>query len=302
MLSCMKTELKETYAFRASTERGRGILISGDPKSNSVLFCNGGIRDSLAPRSPASRSPSTPSTPTMSPSPRYSPTVSGSPLAISPASSPIWGTRNEFVLKNEYECSPRARIDDFPVVPDGMRIVACGDGKGKSFVKAPFIFWRAFLEGGSIAAMKNEVDVGNQPKDQSTRWKLKAIGWRPRDGKLRVLLCKQAILSKNRPSWKSNRGPYYCDPMKLKDKLYHTARIELLGNGPLTHKVATGANWTTHVIVYELSKAPSDSETNYQGSSSKLGCMDFLLLNDIVFDELWGGRLVFAFGPLNAPA
>ncbi|KAL0425341.1 UNVERIFIED_CONTAM: Actin-interacting protein 1-1 [Sesamum radiatum] len=34
-------QLAETYACAPSTERGRGILISGDPKSNSILYCNG---------------------------------------------------------------------------------------------------------------------------------------------------------------------------------------------------------------------------------------------------------------------
>ena len=34
-------ELSETYACVPSTERGGGILISGDPRSNSILYCNG---------------------------------------------------------------------------------------------------------------------------------------------------------------------------------------------------------------------------------------------------------------------
>ncbi|KAK8582962.1 hypothetical protein V6N13_069728 [Hibiscus sabdariffa] len=47
----------------------------------------------------------------------------------------IWGTHNDFVLKNEFKVLS-GRIDDLQWSPDGMRIVACGDGKGKSFVRA----------------------------------------------------------------------------------------------------------------------------------------------------------------------
>ncbi|KHN00172.1 66 kDa stress protein [Glycine soja] len=47
----------------------------------------------------------------------------------------IWGTRNDFVLKKEFRVLS-ARIDDLQWSPDGLRIVACGEGKGKSFVRA----------------------------------------------------------------------------------------------------------------------------------------------------------------------
>ena len=47
----------------------------------------------------------------------------------------LWGTHSGFVLKNEYKVLS-GRIDDLQWSPDGMRIVACGEGKGKSFVRA----------------------------------------------------------------------------------------------------------------------------------------------------------------------
>nr|GMD38880.1 actin-interacting protein 1-2 [Ipomoea batatas] len=134
MLSCMKTELKETYACVPSTERGRGILISGDPKSNSVLFCNG--------RSVILWRLDRPLQVAVYAEHAYNVTVARySPNSEWIASGDIsgivriWGTRNEFVLKNEYRVLS-GRIDDLQWSPDGMRIVACGDGKGKSFVRA----------------------------------------------------------------------------------------------------------------------------------------------------------------------
>lgn len=47
----------------------------------------------------------------------------------------IWGTHNDFVLKKEFRVLS-GRIDDLQWSADGMRIVATGDGKGKSFVRA----------------------------------------------------------------------------------------------------------------------------------------------------------------------
>lgn len=47
----------------------------------------------------------------------------------------IWGTRNEFVLKKEFRVLS-GRIDDLQWSSDGIRIVACGDAKGNSFVRA----------------------------------------------------------------------------------------------------------------------------------------------------------------------
>lgn len=48
--------------------------------------------------------------------------------------------------------------------------------------------------------------------------------------------------------------------MKLKDMLYHTARINCLAWSPDNTKVATGS-LDTHVIIYELSKPASDRTT-----------------------------------------
>lgn len=47
----------------------------------------------------------------------------------------IWGTRNEFVLKKEFRVLS-GRIDDLQWSPDGIRIVASGEAKGNSFVRA----------------------------------------------------------------------------------------------------------------------------------------------------------------------
>ncbi|KAJ8758525.1 hypothetical protein K2173_000246 [Erythroxylum novogranatense] len=127
-------ELLETYACVPSTERGRGILISGDPKTNSILYTNGRsviIRyldkplqvhvygDHGYPVTVA----------------RYSP--NGEWVASADVSGVIriWGTHNEFVLHNEFRVLS-GRIDDLQWSPDGLRIVASGDGKGKSFVRA----------------------------------------------------------------------------------------------------------------------------------------------------------------------
>lgn len=47
----------------------------------------------------------------------------------------IWGSRSEHVLKKEFKVLS-GRIDDLQWSPDGMRIVASGEGRGKSFVRA----------------------------------------------------------------------------------------------------------------------------------------------------------------------
>lgn len=47
----------------------------------------------------------------------------------------IWGRHGDRVLKNEFRVLS-GRIDDLQWSSDGMRIVASGDGKGKSFVRA----------------------------------------------------------------------------------------------------------------------------------------------------------------------
>ncbi|XP_051119234.1 actin-interacting protein 1-2 [Andrographis paniculata] len=127
-------ELLETYACAPSTERGQGILISGDPKSNSILYCNGRsviIRYLDRPLEvkvygehayPATVA-------------RYSPNGEWIASADVSGTVRIWGTHNDFVLKKEYRVLS-GRIDDLQWSPDGARIVACGDGKGKSFVRA----------------------------------------------------------------------------------------------------------------------------------------------------------------------
>lgn len=130
----MAAQLKETYACVPSTERGRGILISGDPKSNSILYTNGRsviIRYLDRPLEVAvyveHAYPATVA--------RYSP--NGEWIASADVSGMvrIWGTHNGFVLKNEFRVLS-GRIDDLQWSPDGLRIVASGEGKGKSFVRA----------------------------------------------------------------------------------------------------------------------------------------------------------------------
>ncbi|XP_074302469.1 actin-interacting protein 1-1-like [Silene latifolia] len=126
--------LSETYACVPSTERGRGILISGDPKSNNILYCNGRsviIRSLDNPQKvevygehayPVSVA-------------RYSPNAEWIASADVSGTVRIWGTHNGFVLKNEFKVLS-GRIDDLQWSPDMLRIVASGDGKGKSFVRA----------------------------------------------------------------------------------------------------------------------------------------------------------------------
>ncbi|XP_027167454.1 actin-interacting protein 1-2 [Coffea eugenioides] len=130
----MAAQLTETYACVPSTERGRGILISGDPKSNSILYTNGRsviIRYLDRPLEVAvyveHAYPATVA--------RYSP--NGEWIASADVSGVvrIWGTHNDFVLRNEFRVLS-GRIDDLQWSPDGLRIVASGEGKGKSFVRA----------------------------------------------------------------------------------------------------------------------------------------------------------------------
>ncbi|XP_039041069.1 actin-interacting protein 1-1-like [Hibiscus syriacus] len=130
----LAANLVETYACAPSTERGRGILISGNPKLNSILYCNARsvfIRYLDSPLDVAVYGEhSYPVTVA-----RYSP--DGEWIASADVSGVIriWGTHNDFVLKNEFKLLS-GRIDDLQWSPDGLRIVACGDGKGKSFVRA----------------------------------------------------------------------------------------------------------------------------------------------------------------------
>lgn len=66
---------------------------------------------------------------------RYSPNAEWIASADVSGTVRIWGTHNGFVLKNEFKVLS-GRIDDLQWSPDMLRIVASGDGKGKSFVRA----------------------------------------------------------------------------------------------------------------------------------------------------------------------
>nr|GMC69376.1 actin-interacting protein 1-2 [Ipomoea batatas] len=130
----MLAKLKETYACVPSTERGRGILISGDPKSNSILYCNGRsviIRYLDRPLEVAVYAEHAYQTTVA----RYSPNGEWIASADVSGTVRIWGTHNDFVLKKEFRVLS-GRIDDLQWSPDGMRIVASGDGKGMSLVRA----------------------------------------------------------------------------------------------------------------------------------------------------------------------
>ncbi|KAI9101542.1 hypothetical protein K1719_023786 [Acacia pycnantha] len=127
-------QLAETYACMPSTERGRGILISGDSKSNSIVYTNGRSVVLMNLDNPLQVSvygehayPATLA--------RYSPNGEWIASADVSGTVRIWGTRNDFVLKKEFKVLS-GRIDDLQWSPDGLRIVACGEGKGKSLVRA----------------------------------------------------------------------------------------------------------------------------------------------------------------------
>lgn len=128
------SQLAETYACMPSTERGRGILISGDSKSNSIVYTNGRSVVLMNLDNPLQVSvygehayPATVA--------RYSPNGEWIASADVSGTVRIWGTRNDFVLKKEFRVLS-GRIDDLQWSPDGLRIVACGEGKGKSLVRA----------------------------------------------------------------------------------------------------------------------------------------------------------------------
>lgn len=127
-------QLAETYACVPSTERGRGILISGHPKSNSILYTNGRSVIILDLSNPLQVSiygehayPATVA--------RFSPNGEWIASADVSGTVRIWGAHNDHVLKKEFRVLS-GRIDDLQWSPDGLRIVACGDGKGKSLVRA----------------------------------------------------------------------------------------------------------------------------------------------------------------------
>ncbi|CAL9114158.1 WD domain, G-beta repeat [Musa troglodytarum] len=126
--------LAETYACVPATERGRGILISGDPRSDTITYCNG--------RSVIIRQLGAPLEPSIYGEHAYQATVArfspnGEWVATADVSGVIriWGRYGDRALKNEFRVLS-GRIDDLQWSPDGLRIVACGDGKGKSFVRA----------------------------------------------------------------------------------------------------------------------------------------------------------------------
>lgn len=130
----MSHDLLETYACMPTTERGRGILISGDPNSNSIVYTNARSVVIMSLQNPLQVSvygdhayPATVA--------RFSPNGEWVASADASGTVRIWGTRNDFVLKKEFRVLS-ARIDDLQWSPDGLRIVACGEGKGKSFVRA----------------------------------------------------------------------------------------------------------------------------------------------------------------------
>ncbi|XP_004299544.1 PREDICTED: 66 kDa stress protein [Fragaria vesca subsp. vesca] len=127
-------QLAEAYACVPSTERGRGILISGDPKSNRLLYTNGrsviimNLDNPLDVAVYAEHAyPATVA--------RFSPNGEWIASADVSGTVRIWGTHNDFVLKNEFKVLS-GRIDDLQWSADGLRIVACGEGKGKSLVRA----------------------------------------------------------------------------------------------------------------------------------------------------------------------
>ncbi|WOL02858.1 actin-interacting protein 1-2 [Canna indica] len=127
-------ELLETYACVPATERGRGILISGDPKTDTIAYCNG--------RSVIIRRLDAPLDVSIYGEHAYQATIArfspnGEWVASADVSGTIriWGRYGDRALKNEFRVLS-GRIDDLQWSPDGLRIVASGDGKGKSFVRA----------------------------------------------------------------------------------------------------------------------------------------------------------------------
>ncbi|KAJ6765009.1 ACTIN-INTERACTING PROTEIN 1-1 [Salix koriyanagi] len=128
------TELEETYACVPSTERGKGILISGHPKTNKILYTNNRSILILNLDNPLDVSvygehcyQATVA--------RYSPNGEWIASADVSGTVRIWGAYNDHVLKKEFKVLT-GRIDDLQWSPDGLRIVASGDGKGKSLVRA----------------------------------------------------------------------------------------------------------------------------------------------------------------------
>ena len=127
-------ELLEAYASAPTTERGRGILIAGDEKTDSITYCNG--------RSVIVRRLDRPLDVFVYGEHAYPVTVArfspnGEWIASADVSGivRIWGRNGDRALKNEFRVLS-GRIDDLQWSPDGLRIVASGEGKGKSLVRA----------------------------------------------------------------------------------------------------------------------------------------------------------------------
>ncbi|KAF7027127.1 hypothetical protein CFC21_039199 [Triticum aestivum] len=127
-------QLQETYACSPATERGRGILLAGDAKTETIAYCSGRsviFRRLDAPLDAwAYTEHAYPTTVA-----RFSP--NGEWVASADASGcvRVWGRNGDRALKAEFR-PISGRVDDLRWSPDGMRIVVSGDGKGKSLVRA----------------------------------------------------------------------------------------------------------------------------------------------------------------------
>eukprot|EP00250_Pteridium_aquilinum_P019176 c24332_g1_i1 orf=148-1977(-) len=140
-------ELAETHAAVPSTERGRGILVSADPRTPSIVYCNGRTvfirrldnplevdvyKEHSAPVSVA----------------RFSPNGEWVASGDAVGNVRIWARAGpEHTLKYEYRALS-GRIDDLEWSPDGQRIVVSGDGKGKAMVRA--FMWDTGTNVGSL--------------------------------------------------------------------------------------------------------------------------------------------------------
>lgn len=127
-------QLAQTHASVPITERGRGILVAGDAKSGSIVYCNG--------RSVIIRSLKDPSQVEVYGEHGYPVTVArfspnGEWIASGDVSGTVrvWARNADRTLRFEIRALSGA-IDDLDWSPDGQRIVVCGDGKGSTFVKA----------------------------------------------------------------------------------------------------------------------------------------------------------------------
>lgn len=131
----MNAELSETYACVPTMERGRGILISGNPKTNTITYCNGRsviLRNLDSPLDKTTIYGEHAYQTTLA---RFSPNGEWVASADVSGTVRIWGSYGDRALKNEFRVLS-GRIDDLQWSADGQRIVACGDGKGKSFIRA----------------------------------------------------------------------------------------------------------------------------------------------------------------------